>query len=46
MEHNQRKPQNGRPLRVIHDPSCGLRLPLDVCFFPKATHLLRGNEMT
>ena len=26
--------------------TAGLRLPLDVCFSPKATYLLRGNEMT
>jgi hypothetical protein len=34
------------PVRVIFDRSCGLRLPLDVCFSPKATYLLRDKEMT
>jgi hypothetical protein len=33
------------PLWVIFDRSCGLRLPLDVRSSPKATYLLRGNEM-
>jgi len=32
-------------LQVIAD-TLRLRLPLDVCFSPKATYLLRGNEMT
>ena len=30
---------------VIFDRSCGLHRPLDVCSSPKATCLLRGNEM-
>src|SRR6516225_11759869 len=36
----------GSSLRVNFDRRCGLRLPLDVCFPPKATFLLRCNEMT
>src|SRR5215813_10624943 len=31
---------------IIFDRRCGLRQPLDVCFRPKAPHLLRGTEMT
>src|SRR5215472_3073152 len=34
------------PPRVILDRLCGFRLPCDVCFSPKPTGLLRGNEMT
>src|SRR5262249_5298110 len=33
-------------LGVIFDRRCGFRLRFDVCFSPKATYLLRGNEMT
>jgi hypothetical protein len=33
-------------LGSFFDRGCGLRLPLDVCFSPKATYLLRDNEMT
>src|SRR6516165_1453827 len=31
---------------VIFDRVCGLRLSFDVRYSPKATSLLRGNEMT
>ena len=34
------------PLRVIFDRLFWFRVSFDVCFSPKATYLLRGNEMT
>src|SRR6516165_9521793 len=39
-----------QPVAMCHfrlfDRHCGFRLPFDVCSFPKAICLLRGNEMT
>jgi hypothetical protein len=32
--------------KIIFDRLCEFGLPFDVCSSPKATYLLRGNEMT